>query len=94
MKTNRLAITSLLASLLLVAGGFTALNSQAQSTDTWVGGTGNNFSTLANWTYSAGSGPMATGDSLVFDTTGSTSITSTNIIVDPTKPTVFYRLKL
>jgi hypothetical protein len=28
---------------------------------------------MANWTYSSGSGPLANGDSLVFNTAGSTS---------------------
>jgi autotransporter-associated beta strand protein len=44
----------------------------AASTDTWVGGSAN-FSTTANWSYSAGSGPLASGDSLIFGSTGSTS---------------------
>jgi autotransporter-associated beta strand protein len=43
------------------------------STDTWVGGSGNNFSTTANWTYSSGSGPVASGDSLTFSGAGSTT---------------------
>ena len=64
---------SLLTSLLVAASGFTALNATAQSTDTWVGGSGNNFSALGNWSYSVGSGPVAAGDSLVFDTVGSTT---------------------
>jgi autotransporter-associated beta strand protein len=44
----------------------------AASTDTWVGGTAI-FSTTGNWTYSSGSGPVATGDSLVFASVGSTT---------------------
>jgi autotransporter-associated beta strand protein len=43
----------------------------AASTNTWVGGTGNNFSTLANWTYSSGTGPAASGDTLLFSGAGS-----------------------
>src|ERR1035441_9455647 len=45
----------------------------AASTDTWVGGSSNNFSTTANWSYSAGSGPLASGDSLIFGSAGSTT---------------------
>jgi autotransporter-associated beta strand protein len=45
----------------------------AVNTDTWVGGTGNNFSTIANWNYSSSSGPVASGDSLVFAAAGSTT---------------------
>ena len=68
MKTTKpsLLLRSLLALAWLAPAAFAA------STDTWVGGTGNNFSTTANWTYSSGSGPVATGDSLVFGGAGST----------------------
>jgi autotransporter-associated beta strand protein len=45
----------------------------ATGTDTWVGGSGNNFSTAANWSYSSGSGPVASGDLLVFGAAGSTT---------------------
>ena len=50
----------------------------AASTDTWVGSAvtaGNyNFSTTANWSYSSGSGPVASsGDTLSFAGNGSTS---------------------
>jgi len=51
-----------LGSVVAVSGG-----------DTWVGGTDNNFSTTANWSYSSGSGPVASGDSLVFAAAGSTT---------------------
>src|ERR1041385_6844023 len=70
MKTTR-SIPSLLTSLVLLAPA-----APAASTDTWVGGTGNNFSTTANWTYSTGSGPVASGDSLAFS--GAGSITPNN----------------
>jgi len=43
------------------------------NSDTWVGGAGNNFSTVANWTYSIGSGPVSNADALVFDSVGSTT---------------------
>ena len=49
---------------------------RAQSTDTWVGGTDNTFGTAANWTYSAGTGPVTTGDSLVFGAAGFTNPTN------------------
>src|SRR5271156_4269370 len=52
---------------------FLAFAASAASTDTWVGGTGNNFSTIGNWTYSSGSGPVASGDSLTFSGAGSTT---------------------
>jgi fibronectin-binding autotransporter adhesin len=45
----------------------------AANTNTWVGGSGNNFSTSANWTYSPGPGPVASGDSLLFSGAGSTT---------------------
>ena len=69
-KMNQLRMTfmTLAAALVLAAPSLFAV-----STDTWVGGTGNNFSTVGNWTYSSGSGPVATGDSLVFSTVGSTT---------------------
>jgi len=41
--------------------------------DTWAGGSGNAFSTSANWTYITGSGPVATGDALIFGPVGSTT---------------------
>jgi autotransporter-associated beta strand protein len=41
--------------------------------DTWLGGSGNNFSTLANWLYSIGSGPVSNSDALVFGSVGSTT---------------------
>ena len=41
--------------------------------DTWLGGSGNNFSTVANWIYSIGSGPVSNADALVFDSAGSTT---------------------
>ncbi len=62
--------TQLLFASLLGATTFAALGA---STDTWVGGTGNNFSTTANWSYSSGSGPVASGDSLSFAGAGSTT---------------------
>ena len=43
------------------------------NTDTWVGGSGNNFSPVANWTYSIGAGPITNSDALVFDSVGSTT---------------------
>ena len=46
------------------------LPARAASTDTWLGNTSANFSASANWTYSAGSGPVASGDSLVFGAAG------------------------
>jgi autotransporter-associated beta strand protein len=43
------------------------------SVDTWNGGSGNNFSTLTNWLYSIGSGPVSNTDALVFGSVGSTT---------------------
>jgi hypothetical protein len=63
----------LLVGLSLLAGVSGNSTLFAQSTDTWVGGTGNNFSTIANWNYSSSSGPVASGDSLVFAAAGSTT---------------------
>ena len=46
------------------------------STDTWAGATGNAFSTVANWSYSIFSGPVGTGDSLIFAAAGSATPTN------------------
>jgi autotransporter-associated beta strand protein len=62
--------TLIVALALLAPAGFAA------STNTWVGGSGNSFSTLANWTYSSGGGPVASGDSLLF--LGAGSLTPNN----------------
>ncbi len=40
------------------------------ATDTWTGATSTNFGD-ANWSYSSGSGPVTSGDSLVFNAAGS-----------------------
>ena len=51
--------------------------------------------TNAGWTLQQQTNSLATGlGNNWVDVPGSTSITSTNITVDPAKPTVFYRLKL
>lgn len=71
MKNKTICIKSTFTSLLALAGMLVVSNVKAVSNDTWVGGTGNNFSTVANWSYSSGSGPVATGDSLIFDVVGS-----------------------
>src|ERR1022692_4792325 len=69
MKASRTSslLSALLALALLAPAAFAA------NTDTWIVGSGNNFSTLANWTYSPGPGPVATGDSLVFSGAGPTT---------------------
>ena len=55
------------------------------STDTWVGNTGTNyFGTNANWTYSSGSGPVASGDSLVFGAAGTGGTLLTNDLTSAT----------
>ena len=62
-------------------GGNQSLNSLEVSattpvtvnSDTWVGGSGNDFSTLANWIYAIGSGPVTNTDALVFGSVGSTT---------------------
>jgi len=64
-----------------VNGGSESFNSLETSattpvtvnSDTWIGGTGNNFSTLANWIYAIGSGPVSNSDALVFGSVGSTT---------------------
>jgi autotransporter-associated beta strand protein len=43
------------------------------NSDTWVGGSGNNFSTTANWIYATGAGPVSNTDALVFGSVGSTT---------------------
>jgi autotransporter-associated beta strand protein len=43
------------------------------NSDTWLGGTGNNFSTATNWIYAIGSGPVSNSDALVFGSAGSTT---------------------
>ena len=54
-----------------------------------------NWPTNSGWTLQAQTNNLSTGIYTNWvDVAGSTSITSTNITVDPTKPTVFYRLKL
>jgi autotransporter-associated beta strand protein len=58
----------------LLACVLAAQPSQAQSTDTWVGGTDNTFATAANWSFSSGPGPLASGDSLVFAAVGFTNL--------------------
>ena len=65
--TNRL----LFSALAVLTGS--ALNLRAASTDVWVGGSGNTFSPTANWTYSSGVGPVASGDTLLFGGAGSTT---------------------
>ena len=81
MKPHTHPITTLhnkrpvwLGCLVLLSLGTAVL--RAQSTDTWVGGTDNTFGTAANWSYSAGTGPVATGDSLVFGAAGFTNPTN------------------
>ncbi|HEX9048852.1 MAG TPA: autotransporter-associated beta strand repeat-containing protein, partial [Verrucomicrobiae bacterium] len=59
----------------LMAGGL--LSAQA-ATDTWVGNTDANWGTSGNWTFSSGSGPVASGDSLVFGVAGSSGLTLNN----------------
>ena len=90
MKTKNILIKSQVAAALMLAGLAASLNSFAQSTDTWVGGSGNNFSTVANWTYSVGSGPVATTDSLIFDTVGST--TPNNDLLNLSFPSITYNV--
>ena len=52
----------------------------AVSTDTWTGATSTDWATASNWVYSTGSGPVATGDSIVFtntNTQGTAALTDT-----------------
>jgi len=69
-----------LCAVSLAALGFLggALQIRAASIDTWVGNTDANFSTVANWTYSSGSGPAASGDSWVFGAAGTAGTTLTD----------------
>jgi len=59
---------------------FMAVLASAAATATWVGNTSANWSQSPNWTYSSGSGPVANGDSLVFNAAGSSGTTLNNDI--------------
>jgi hypothetical protein len=48
----------------------------AASNDTWVGTTDANWATSTDWSYSSGSGPVSTGDSLFFNTATTTALTN------------------
>jgi autotransporter-associated beta strand protein len=72
MKKTAYSIAPIFSLIALLA----APSAFAASTDTWVGNQVDaNFSTTANWTYSSGSGPVASGDSLVFGAAGSAGTT-------------------
>lgn len=63
-----------------VAAALSTLSASAASTNTWVGNTDANWSTVANWSYSSGSGPVASGDSLVFGAAGTAGASLNNDI--------------
>ena len=65
---------SVIAALVAWVGSSSA---QALSTDTWGGVTTNDWATSADWTYTSGSGPVASGDSLIFGTTGTQTLANT-----------------
>lgn len=68
-----MTVNALLAlTLVLPATSFAA------STNTWVGNTDANWGTSANWTFSSGAGPVASGDSLVFGAAGSSGLALNN----------------
>ncbi len=46
----------------------------ANTVDTWLGGAGNDFGVAANWSYSKGAGPVASGDALAFGSVGPVSL--------------------
>lgn len=48
----------------------------AATTDTWTGGVAPNdyWSANGNWGFSSGSGPVGSGDTLIFGTTGSATL--------------------
>lgn len=62
----------------LITGAFATMPLLAASTDAWVGNTDGNWSTSANWSFSSGSGPVASGDSLVFGAAGSAGASLAN----------------
>ena len=73
-SARRRTIRAWVAAVLLTSG----VSAFAASTDTWVGNTSVNFSSAANWTYSSGTGPVASGDSLVFNAGGSSGASLTD----------------
>lgn len=60
-----------------VAAALSTLSASA-STNTWVGNTDANWSTAANWSFSSGSGPVTSGDSLTFGAAGSAGTSLNN----------------
>ncbi len=76
-SASRAAVTAALGGSFAVTAlaALFGFNPQAfAATDTWgAAPTNANFAPAANWTYSAGTGPVATGDALVF---GASSVTS------------------
>jgi fibronectin-binding autotransporter adhesin len=76
MKTQNL--NSIFSALLVAA--LATVSARAASTNTWVGNTDANWNTAGNWTFSSGSGPVASGDSLVFGAAGSSGLTLNNNI--------------
>jgi len=63
------------------------------ATDTWVGSAGStDLANAANWTFSTGSGPVATGDELIFTSTNnSASTTLTDTLAANTGVSLFFQ---
>jgi hypothetical protein len=64
----------------IVGVALTTLSASAASTNTWVGNTDANWGSSGNWTFSSGSGPVASGDTLVFGAPGASGLTLNNNI--------------
>ena len=75
---HSLVINTFVASAIALAMSAIVPSACAQSADTWVGNTDGKFSTIPNWTYSAGSGPAINGDSLIFNDVGTAGLLLTN----------------
>jgi autotransporter-associated beta strand protein len=63
-----------------LAGVALATLSASASTNIWTGNTDANWGTSGNWTFSHGSGPVASGDSLVFGAAGASGTSLNNDI--------------
>ncbi|HZI33217.1 MAG TPA: hypothetical protein VFF11_12820, partial [Candidatus Binatia bacterium] len=70
------SVNNLLGALVGVV--FATLSASAASTNTWVGNTDANWGASGNWTFSSGSGPVASGDSLVFGAAGTSGLALNN----------------
>jgi hypothetical protein len=91
--TNKLAIDG---TIVLLSGAASSVNPNPSPINYSVSGNTLSLSwpTNAGWTLQEQTNNLSAGLGTNWvDVPGSTSITSTNITIDPAKPTVFYRLK-